>query len=113
MAGRWTRRGASRRGPKLYDSRLPSAAIYRGSLCNASGGGVTAAPPPSRRDVSAALDACWALETEVDVAMERVAKRNLSNPGWENLTLDDARARIGLSHVVVLCDHSSSLCKIH
>ena len=46
------------------------------------------------REVDAALDASWYLDTEVDVAMERVAVRNRSNPGWEDVTLEEARERV-------------------
>lgn len=46
------------------------------------------------RDVDSALDASWYLCTEVDVAMERVAQRNKNNPGWEMLTMNEARERV-------------------
>lgn len=40
------------------------------------------------------LDLKWFLSCSVDVAMERVALRNMSNPGWEGLSLAQARRRV-------------------
>jgi pantothenate kinase len=40
------------------------------------------------------LDLKWFLSCSVDVAMERVALRNMSNPGWEGLSLAQARQRV-------------------
>jgi pantothenate kinase len=40
------------------------------------------------------LDQKWFLSCSIDVAMERVAVRNMSNPGWEGLSLAQARQRV-------------------
>jgi pantothenate kinase len=40
------------------------------------------------------LDLKWFLSCSVDMAMERVALRNMSNPGWEGLSLAQARQRV-------------------
>ncbi len=52
------------------------------------------------RAVSASLDVRWYCATAVDIAMERVAKRNLSNPGWESLTMEQARQRVAANDAV-------------
>eukprot|EP01079_Euglenida_sp_SAG-EU17-18_P002165 gene2165-3082_t len=49
---------------------------------------------PAWREVESLCDQLWYIETSVDIAMERVAKRNMSNPGWEDLTLEQVRARV-------------------
>lgn len=40
------------------------------------------------------LDLKWFLSCSVEVAMERVALRNMNNPGWESLSLAQARERV-------------------
>lgn len=46
------------------------------------------------REANALLDASWYIGTDVDVAMERVAQRNQSNPGWEALSIEEVRVRV-------------------
>lgn len=52
------------------------------------------------RAVSANLDVRWYCATAVEIAMERVAKRNLSNPGWESLSIEQARERVAANDTV-------------
>ena len=40
------------------------------------------------------FDALWFLACGVDTACERVARRNMRNPGWESLSLEEARERV-------------------
>ena len=49
---------------------------------------------PEWRQVTSAFDSVWYIDTPVDVAMERVTRRNMSNPGWEDLSLDEATLRV-------------------
>ena len=37
---------------------------------------------------------------QVAVAMERVAARNMWNPGWEDLSLDQARGRVAANDTI-------------
>lgn len=49
---------------------------------------------PTWRDVDSALDASWYLQTDIDIAMQRVVQRNKKNPGWEMLSISEVRERV-------------------
>ena len=49
---------------------------------------------PAWRQVTSIFDSLWYIDTPVDVAMERVTRRNMSNPGWEGLTYEQAALRV-------------------